>query len=83
MVSHSMPPHPGLTFQMRVRMRVASGHAELEAGRRVIAAVPYDELLRKPVNDALGGLVFFKAEPHRNEIEYTIRFHANPYAIAP
>ena len=41
------------------------------------------ELLRKPGNDVLGGLLFFKTEAYRNELEYTIRFHANPHATAP
>jgi hypothetical protein len=42
-----------------------------------------DGLLGKPENNVLGGLLFFKTEPYRNEIEYTIRFNANLYAMAP
>ena len=42
-----------------------------------------DEELRKPDFSRLGGLLFFKAEQYRNEIEYNVRFHANLDALAP
>lgn len=42
-----------------------------------------DEFFRRPENRVLGGLLFFKADECRNEIEYKIRFYANPYACAP
>jgi hypothetical protein len=41
-----------------------------------------DSLFAKPENNSLGGVLFFKAEEYRNDVEYTIRFHANSHATA-
>jgi len=39
--------------------------------------------LARPESACVGGVLFFKAECHRGEIEYTIRFHENPGASGP
>jgi hypothetical protein len=41
-----------------------------------------EQLLRQPQSHVLGGLLCLKAESSGNEIRYTIRFFANPYANA-
>jgi hypothetical protein len=40
-----------------------------------------DALLAEPGNCVLGGVLFFNASPYQSEIEYTIHFHANSWAL--